>query len=73
MTCYPATVGRSIDEMIRMIAALQRVHAGDVLAPAGWTPGAGLLRPPGETVEAVLGASDAADWFYAAIPDEPAK
>lgn len=73
MTCYPATVGRSVDEMIRMIAALQRVHAGDVLAPAGWTPGADLLRPPGETVEAALGARHAADWFYASIPDEPAK
>lgn len=73
MTCYPATVGRSVDEMIRMIAALQRVHAGDVLAPAGWTPGADLLRPPGETVEAALGTPHAADWFYASIPDEPAK
>ncbi|MFA6114035.1 MAG: peroxiredoxin [Sphingomonas sp.] len=73
MTCYPATVGRSVDEMIRMIAALQRVHAGDVLAPAGWTPGADLLRPPGETAEAVHGAPDATDWFYAPVPDEPGK
>lgn len=73
MTCYPATIGRSVDEMLRMIAALQRVQDGDVLAPAGWTPGADLLRPPVQTVAAVLAASDAADWFYAAIPDEPVK
>ncbi|GAA0315111.1 hypothetical protein GCM10009087_26920 [Sphingomonas oligophenolica] len=71
MTCYPATIGRSVDEMIRMVAALQRVHGGDVLAPAGWTPGADMLRRPGETVDAVLGAPGAADWFYATVPDEP--
>ena len=68
-TCYPATVGRSVDEMLRIIASLKRVHDGSALAPAGWQPGDDLLRVPGQTVEAALRGSDPSDWFYCPIPD----
>src|SRR3546814_18158094 len=38
-TCYPATVGRSVDEMLRTVAALQRVHDGSALATVDWRQG----------------------------------
>jgi peroxiredoxin 2/4 len=72
-TCYPASVGRSVDEMLRTIAALQRVHGGEALAPEGWRPGSDLLRVPSQTVEAVIAAADASSWFYDPIKDRGAK
>ena len=57
ITHYPMTVGRSVDEMLRMAAALLAVEAGEGLAPEGWTPGSPLLQPIGEQ------PADGADWF----------
>lgn len=68
-TCYPATVGRSVTEMLRMVAALQRAHDGKALVPADWQAGNELLRVPGETVEAALAEEDPSAWFYSAMPD----
>jgi peroxiredoxin (alkyl hydroperoxide reductase subunit C) len=68
-TCYPATVGRSIDEMLRTVAALQRVEAGDVLAPVDWHPGDDLLAVPSQALSDVLGGEGAGDWFYSTIQD----
>ena len=45
---YPHTVGRSVDEILRTVAALQRTADGNVLAPEGWQPGQPLLAPPPE-------------------------
>lgn len=68
-TCYPPTVGRSIPEMLRMLAALQRVETGDVLTPADWQPGGDVLRAPRETVDDALRSADMAGWFYNPIKD----
>lgn len=68
-TCYPASVGRSVEEMLRLIAALQRVHDGDALAPEGWTPGDDLLAVPSHDVADVLAAASATEWFYSPIAD----
>jgi peroxiredoxin (alkyl hydroperoxide reductase subunit C) len=64
MTWYPLTVGRSIDEMIRMLAALQRTATGDVMTPAGWRPGDDVLKPAPQTAEQVLAEGAGSDWFY---------
>ncbi|MGC6331425.1 peroxiredoxin [Rhizorhabdus sp. FW153] len=56
-TSYPHNVGRSADEMLRLLNALQRVDASGRLTPEGWQPGGPVLLPPDER------ASDAADWF----------
>lgn len=72
-TCYPVTMGRSIDEMLRIVAGLQRVHDGDALAPADWLPGSDLLRVPGQTIEAALAGDLASDWFYSSMPDRSAS
>ena len=68
-TCYPASAGRSVEEMLRLLAALQRVHDGSALAPEGWTPGKDLLRVPSQSVADVLAADSGTDWFYATMPD----
>jgi peroxiredoxin (alkyl hydroperoxide reductase subunit C) len=63
MTCYPANMGRSIPEMLRMIDALQAIDAQAGLTPANWKPGEPLLRSPSQNIDDVYSASDAADWF----------
>ena len=59
-TCYPHNVGRSVDEMIRLLAALQIVDDGKTFAPEGWQPGDGLLAAPPSTV---LDVEAGKDWF----------
>ena len=68
-TCYPPTVGRSIPEILRLLAALQRVDRGDVLTPADWQPGDDVLHAPAETLDAALAPGNAFDWFYASTKD----
>ena len=68
-TCYPATVGRSVDEMLRMVAALRRVHSGEALTPADWHPGDHLLSVPKYCVDDVLAAKTESDWFYSPLAD----
>ncbi len=60
---YPMTVGRSAEEMLRTVKALQRTHDGSVLTPAGWQPGDDVLMPP------ELPVDGAVDWFHRLRPD----
>lgn len=62
ITHYPMTVGRSVEEMLRLLAALQATADGTRLAPAEWTPGSAMLLPPAD--EMVEGA----DWFCRTAP-----
>lgn len=62
MTCYPHNVGRSVDEMLRLLKALQTVSATPVLTPEGWQQGRPLLLPPAEQPD------DGADWFCRYAP-----
>ena len=45
MTWYPYAVGRCVQEMLRLLQALQRVAGGDALTPEGWQPGDDVLQP----------------------------
>ena len=67
--CYPPTVGRSVDEMLRVIAALQRVDADHIVTPAGWQPGDDVLLPPSSNQAAVLALPDDPAWFHRRRPD----
>ncbi|MFD1034054.1 peroxiredoxin [Sphingomonas hankookensis] len=60
---YPMNVGRSIEEMLRTVQALQRATKGDALTPAGWYPGDDVLLPP------ALPVDGEADWFHRLRPD----
>ena len=63
MTCYPANMGRSIPEMLRMLDGLQAIDAEDALAPANWTRGEPLLTPPTQNLDEVFAAKDQTAWF----------
>jgi peroxiredoxin 2/4 len=63
MTCYPANLGRSTAEMLRILDGLQAIDAEGALAPANWQPGEPLLTPPTQTLDEVFAAKDATGWF----------
>jgi peroxiredoxin (alkyl hydroperoxide reductase subunit C) len=48
---YPSSVGRNIDELIRIIDALQLVAEKGVATPANWKPGDNVVIPPPKTTE----------------------
>lgn len=63
MTWYPMNVGRSVEEMVRTLAALQRTAGQDVLTPEGWKPGDDILLPPSLLQDDAMTLSGP-DWFY---------
>jgi peroxiredoxin 2/4 len=71
-TSYPMDVGRSVDEMVRMVAALQRAAGDDVLTPEGWQPGDEVLLPPAQSQDAAaLSGKGEQPWFYQTRADRP--
>lgn len=60
ITTYPHNIGRSVAEMLRLLAALQRADEGAVMTPEGWQPGDDVLHAPDP--EAMPDVT-AADWF----------
>ncbi|MGE4480202.1 peroxiredoxin [Acidocella sp.] len=59
-TWYPHNVGRSVEEMLRLVAALQMTDDDKTLAPEGWRPGDAPLLPPAVSLAGMAGE---ADWF----------
>lgn len=43
---YPMNVGRSVDEILRVLAALQLTDTEAVATPEGWRPGGETVLPP---------------------------
>ncbi|BAK66063.1 putative peroxiredoxin [Sphingobium sp. SYK-6] len=71
MLCYPATVGRSVEELLRVLAALQRVDSKNVVTPEGWRPGDDVLLPPHQDQRSALAEADEECWFHRTQPDAP--
>lgn len=65
ITTYPHNVGRSAQEMLRLVAALKAVEDGKAFAPEGWEPGQKLLAPP---PDGSAGLQEGADWFCHELP-----
>ncbi|NKB15976.1 MAG: peroxiredoxin [Sphingomonadales bacterium] len=63
MTCYPANLGRSVPEILRILAGLQAVDAQGALAPANWQQADPLLEPPAHDLDEVFAANEATGWF----------
>uniref|UniRef100_I2Q3X5 Peroxiredoxin n=1 Tax=Desulfovibrio sp. U5L TaxID=596152 RepID=I2Q3X5_9BACT len=66
---YPMTTGRSVDEILRLVAALRTTDAHGVATPAGWKPGESVLAPPPRTQamaeeRARAGGADCPDWYF---------
>ena len=68
MVYYPMSNGRSINEFLRLVAALQTADANKVATPENWQPGEPVIVPPPQTA----GAADArkgegydyTDWYF---------
>lgn len=67
ITWYPMSVGRSVAEMLRLLAALQKVSTEDVLTPEGWQPGHDTVLPAVQTQQDAAEAGPA--WFMRTRPD----
>lgn len=63
MTCYPANLGRSVPEMLRILDGLQAIDATNGLAPANWQPGEPLMMPAAHSLDEVFAAPEATGWF----------
>ncbi|HHH28930.1 MAG TPA: peroxiredoxin [Polyangiaceae bacterium] len=50
MIYYPLNVGRNMDEVLRLVDALQTADAHGVACPANWRPGEKAIVPPPATV-----------------------
>ena len=68
MIYYPLTTGRNMDEILRLIDALQTTDRHGVATPANWRPGDKVIIPPPKTVEGaaerVKAGFDCADWYF---------
>ena len=68
MVYYPMTNGRSIDEFLRLIKALQTSDANGVATPENWQPGEKVIVPPpasAEEAEARMAAGyECTDWYF---------
>ena len=68
---YPMTTGRSVAELLRLVAALQMTDRQGVSTPEGWQPGGDVILPPPMTAsEALEAGGTGSDWYYRTIaPD----
>jgi peroxiredoxin (alkyl hydroperoxide reductase subunit C) len=68
MIYYPLTNGRNIDEVLRLIDALQTHEKHKVATPANWRPGEKVIVPPPVTQEGaekrVTEPYEVTDWYF---------
>lgn len=66
MIYYPLTNGRNIDEILRLLEALQTTDKNTVSTPANWRPGEKVIIPPPLTQSAAeerAGQFEGPDWY----------
>lgn len=68
MMYYPMSNGRSVEEFVRLVQALQTSDAQKVATPENWHPGEAVIVPPPKTAaeaEARVGEGyDYVDWYF---------
>jgi peroxiredoxin 2/4 len=68
MVYYPMSNGRSIDEFVRLLEALQISDTHGVATPENWCPGKPVIVPPPKTADDAEKRSkegyDTVDWYY---------
>lgn len=68
MIYYPMTVGRMIDEIKRLVQALQLNAAKSLATPEGWHPGDACIVPPPATQKAaeerMKSSYQVTDWYF---------
>lgn len=69
MVYYPMSNGRSIDEFVRLLQAMQTSDANKIATPEGWTPGCDVIVPPPKSPEAIVQRQAEGyamkDWYFA--------
>ncbi len=69
MLYYPLTTGRNMDEILRVIDALQTSDKHGVATPANWRPGDKVIVPAPKTMEMVdmhlKSGYEVIDWYLA--------
>lgn len=67
MIYYPLSTGRNMDEILRLIDALQTADSYQVATPANWRPGDKVIVPPPTTLETaeerVKAGYECVDWY----------
>ncbi len=68
MVYYPLTTGRNVEELVRLVTALQTSDRHGVATPADWQPGEPVIVPPPQTQEAAEERSadagaECVDWY----------
>jgi peroxiredoxin (alkyl hydroperoxide reductase subunit C) len=67
---YPLTTGRNIDEILRLLTALQASDAHGLATPANWERGDDMIIPPPLTQEAAAervkddSVKECKDWYF---------
>lgn len=68
MVYYPMSNGRSVDEFLRLLEALQTSDANGVATPENWHKGDKVIVPPPATAEAAEKRAgegyDYVDWYF---------
>jgi peroxiredoxin (alkyl hydroperoxide reductase subunit C) len=65
---YPLNAGRSVEEILRLVQALQTADQHQVATPEGWKPGDKVIVPAPTTVEAANQrfneGFETTDWYF---------
>lgn len=68
MMYYPMSNGRSIDEFLRLLKAMQTSDSNACATPEGWQVGDAVIVPPPKTIDAAEARSgegyDYTDWYF---------
>ncbi|WP_412507960.1 peroxiredoxin [Roseovarius sp. SYSU LYC5161] len=68
MVYYPMNAGRSVDEIHRLLMALQTAAENTCAMPENWTPGDPVIVPPPATADAAEARPeegyDTVDWYF---------
>ena len=68
MVYYPLTNGRSVDEILRLMIAMQTSDENQVATPENWQPGDDVIVPPPATVpeaaERMEAGFETVDWYF---------
>lgn len=68
MVYYPMSNGRSIDEFVRLVTALQTSDEHGIATPEGWQPGDKVIVPPPQDMDAAEARMkegyECTDWYF---------
>ncbi|MDQ3653203.1 MAG: peroxiredoxin [Acidobacteriota bacterium] len=65
---YPMSLGRNIDEVLRVLDGLQTADGNACATPANWKPGEPVILPPPQTIadaeQRMQSEYDVTDWYF---------